>query len=146
MVTKRVLKKCFQDAQDLNYGSYPGILTPRTKRSIEICDVSKLNLHRSLKINRSIQIQFSNFRCSVDSFHSSEESRGLFNHAQSLFSCFPSSPSRARIYMRVTDLCKLEQKRLLSGYLSTLTRSPQRRPSRDEILPTLSVASLFVER
>lgn len=32
----------------------------------------------------------------------------------------------AHIYKRVTDLCKLEQKRLLSGYLTTLTRSPRR--------------------
>lgn len=60
MVTKRVLKKCFQDAQDLNYGSYPGILTQRTKRSIEICDVSKLNLHRSQnkQINSDSVLQF----------------------------------------------------------------------------------------
>lgn len=60
MVTKRVLKKCFQDAQDLNYGSYPGILTPRTKRSIEICDVSKLSLHRSQnkQINSDSVLQF----------------------------------------------------------------------------------------
>lgn len=57
-----------------------------------------------------------------------------------------SLASDSRMYERVTDLCKLEQKRLLSGYLSALTRSPRRRPSRDEILPTLSVASLFVER
>lgn len=119
-------------------------ITQRTRSSVEICDALKLNLCRfqNKQINSNSVLQFQmRYR-----FISHLSRISVYSTPQSLFSCFFSHLRLAHVYKRVTDLCKLEQKRLLSGYLSALTRSPRRRPSRDEILPTLSVASLFVER
>lgn len=142
MVTKRVFKN-FSGLLRIKMFKLPG---NNAAREALLKFVMFQNwTYTAFKINRSIQIQFSDFRYNIGSFLI-RKNLGLFNLAQSVFLFFPIFVSRTSVYKRVTDLCKLEQKRLLSGYLSALTRSPRRRPSRDEILPTLSVASLFVER
>lgn len=143
MVTKRVFKISNKNVLRMFRSKIWRFSGNNTACEALYCDASKLNLHRfqNKQINSDSVLRFR----IQHRFISHPKNLGLFNLAQSVFLLF-SHLRLARVYKRVTDLCKLEQKRLLSGYLSALTRSPRRRPSRDEILPTLSVASLFVER
>lgn len=105
---------------------------------IETRDVSKLDLHRSQNKQLDSDSRSSVSRYSSGSLLAPRISLSLhpppprsrtFIQPCSLFffslplSLFPSS--RTRVCMRrVTDLCKLEQKRLLSGYLSAFDAVP----------------------